>query len=135
MRVILAVIRVIVAVYGRFGPKISLPTMCCTTEVPYMMKSGPKKKLTFCKKSALTLTYLQPHLYFCKFSNPQFLAQFNQVPLMPINQFLSSQTEAGHSQHTHIPCHSYTVSQIKLIVHFLDNLLPRQVERPDLVGK
>ena len=53
---------------------------------------------------------------------------------MPINQFLSSQTEAGHSQHTHVPCHSYIVSQIKLIVHFLDNLLPRQVERPDLVG-
>ena len=100
-----------------------------------MMKSGPKKNLTFCKKSALTLSFPQPPPFFCKFSNPQFLAQFNQVPLMPINQFLSSQTEAGHSQHTHIPCHSYIVSQIKLIVHFLDNLLPRQVERPDLVGK
>ena len=84
---------------------------------------------------ALALTYLQPHLFFCKFSNPQFLAQFNQVPLRPTNQFLSSQTEVGHSQHTHIPWHSYIVSQIKFILHFLDNLQPRQVERPDLVGK
>ena len=93
------------------------------------------KNWHFAEMLGLTLSFPQPPLFFCKFSNPQFLAQFNQVPLMPINQFLSSQTEAGHSQHAHIPCHSYIVSQIKLIVHFLDNLLPRQVERPDLVEK
>ena len=53
---------------------------------------------------------------------------------MTTKQLLSPQTEAGHSQHTHIPCHSSIMSQIKSIVYFLDNLLPRQVKRPDLVG-
>ena len=52
---------------------------------------------------------------------------------MTTKQLLSPQTEAGHSQHTHIPCHSSIMSQIKSIVYFLDNLLPRQVKRTNVV--
>ena len=53
---------------------------------------------------------------------------------MTTKQLLFPQTETGHSQHTHIiPSHSSIMSHIQSIVYFLDNLLPRQVKRPDLV--
>ena len=100
-----------------------------------MRKFRRKIKLSCPRISQLTLSLPQLQLCFRKFSNPLIVTPIKRVPLPTTRQLVAPHTKVCHSQPTHIPYHSPAMSQIELVMHFVEGLPPGQVEDPDLEGK